>query len=128
MPGGPDFFSSVTLRISAEWPKSAAPHGKDLCRAQTEKTNQGIPASQPQAGRQSSGDQGAGNKERSNRTCCPMGVALPSLTNAAETQIMEAGLLPGPPFFCSFVACQLLSSWSCCHGVVWTGPDTILSV
>ena len=42
-------------------------------------------------------------KEISNGTCCPMGVALPSLANVAETQTVEARLLPGPPFFCSFL-------------------------
>ena len=31
-----------------------------------------------------------------------MGVALPSLATLAETQFMDAQLLPGPPFFCSF--------------------------
>ena len=32
-----------------------------------------------------------------------MGVALPSLANEAETQTVEVRLLPGPPFFCSFL-------------------------
>ena len=54
------------------------------------------------------------SKKISNRTCCLMGVPLLPLAILAETQILEARLLPGPLSSCLcspflFVVCLLLS-------------------